>query len=567
MPMSPEEVQAKYPSLKPEDAMKMAQMTGYAAPPPATPEPSWRDNMANAKPILDFKINGGPVFGGGLMPAEQAAPIIEKLKTEAAAGAPPAVAPQDAQANGALLVDAQPPPQSGMVPIGFNTGPQVVPGMSRTAALAKVQQASGEWNRNPEDVAKLEHANNALGLRREQVAETTAMGMDKQADVLSQARQDYEARAAAFEQRQREQQAAEAAEHKKLEDTIKAHNEMKISDNPYWDNKTSGGKIMAAIGMIGAGIASGLGNNSANQFISQQIQNSIDAQKQKIAKSADGINQARGLYADLIRKGYDADKAELLTMELGKQKFWNMAKEYGAKTEAAKANIAAAAVPEEEAAREASINNTKAEMAGQSAFQLMQPRVVAGGGGGGNSDEMAKRYIPGVGYARSVEQRDKIVKALGNKAAIAANMREIAKYRRTLDAADMIAKGSLTNKTVDKNYRRLKQLVSKSQALITVDAEQGTISGGDAQRSLDGLADVMSVTNGDNAADVLEMGANDYVKDGERLLRAEGVMHGQEGYAYDPKTNGLKPVGSLSGVTEKALKVRPSSVQTQKIGK
>ena len=26
-------------------------------------------------------------------------------------------------------------------------------------------------------------------------------------------------------------------------------------------------------------------------------------------------------------------------MEMGKQKFWNMAKEYGAKTEAAKANI------------------------------------------------------------------------------------------------------------------------------------------------------------------------------------------------------------------------------------
>ena len=62
------------------------------------------------------------------------------------------------------------------------------------------------------------------------------------------------------------------------------------------------GKIMAMIGMIGAGIASGLGNNSANQFISQQIQNSIDTQKEKIAKSREGINQARGLYSDLVRQ-------------------------------------------------------------------------------------------------------------------------------------------------------------------------------------------------------------------------------------------------------------------------
>jgi hypothetical protein len=486
--------------------------------------------------------------------------------------APEAAAPPEQAAQSGAPMDAQPPPQqSGMAPIGFNAGPQVVPGMSRTAALAKVQQASGEWNRNPDDVAMEERAKRRGQFLREQRAETTAGGMDKQADILGQSNEYQDKQMDERREMLRRQKEVEDAKYKEIEELKKNHDNMKLSDNPYWDNKTSGGKIMAAIGMIGAGFASGLGNNSANQFIQQQIQNSIDAQKQKIAKSADGINQARGMYSDLIRRGYDAASAQQLTTDMGMRKFNSMLKEYGAKTEAAKAHIDALIVPEDEALREARIKNTTADAVGAAAFQLTQPRMVAGGGTGASTlkelKDIDERTVPGIGAFKTTAAAEKAGDMLAIRTTLMKNGDRMATLRGELDAWDMGAGGSMTNTAVQAKYDELNGLNEQNKRLMSTKEGQGALAGQESADYNAIQAQIMRSRGGEASVKAMRALVKRTGEETETWARAKGARQTREAWVMGPG-NIPTPVSVFTGESRAPLGTTiANKVQRKQIGK
>lgn len=543
MAFSQEELKRMYPGMSPDMAAAMAVKNGGApmVPPPAPAQVSVED------------INS--------LPSQQVAPMSSPLSVSKEQAdmlrAQPAPAPQANDSPESAPTQAPAQPQTG-APWGMGMGPQVIPGMSRGAALKRVSDMQGEWNVSPEDKSRAAIASSTLDSTREQKAEATAAGMEKQADVLGMAGQDYADRVKAFEQHQAERQKVEKEQYDNLTGLLKKHDEMKLSDNPYWDNRTSGGKIMAMIGMIGAGIASGLGNNSANQFISQQIQNSIDTQKEKIAKSREGINQARGLYSDLVRQGYDAKNAELLAMEMGKQKFWNMAKEYGAKTEAAKANIDTKAIEADNTLRQANIDIMKKQMAGQAAYQLTLPRIA--GGRMKEDKEQNSLFVPALGgYARTIDEAKDLRNRSGAIMQIQSNLKRAAKLRKEI-GKDGIALDKVWS---DPRVAELESIIEETKPRFSVAFGQGAAGEAESARYATAMGNLMNFRG--DPSKTAEAAADRLGSSIEMLSKTSGITKGVEGFAYDPSRNGLKRVGAVTG-EETAKPALTKKVQRTRVG-
>ena len=123
--------------------------------------------------------------------------------------AQPAPAPQANDSPESALHAGASPTTNGNGAVGMGMGPQSHSGMSRDAALKRVSDMQGEWNVSPEDKSRAAIASSTLDSAREQKAEATAAGMEKQADVLGMAGQDYADRVKAFEQHQAERQKVE----------------------------------------------------------------------------------------------------------------------------------------------------------------------------------------------------------------------------------------------------------------------------------------------------------------------------------------------------------------------
>jgi len=97
-----------------------------------------------------------------------------------------------------------------------------------------------------------------------------------------------QARQAEIEKRIAEAEANQSAldaEHEQIQ-------QLKVNPNQYWDNLGTGGKILAAIGMIASGINSGMrgGPNQTAEFIYRAIRDDIAGQRERIEARRQGFN-------------------------------------------------------------------------------------------------------------------------------------------------------------------------------------------------------------------------------------------------------------------------------------
>lgn len=130
------------------------------------------------------------------------------------------------------------------------------------------------------------------------LGDAQAAGFSQEADVKQKAAEDF----------QKQQEASQLALAKAMKDAdardaalrakIAAANAEKIDPERYWNSRSTGGKILAGIGIILGGMGQGLmrrGENPAMQVINKAIDDDIAAQKGHIENSWKAISQQHEL--------------------------------------------------------------------------------------------------------------------------------------------------------------------------------------------------------------------------------------------------------------------------------
>ena len=114
----------------------------------------------------------------------------------------------------------------------------------------------------------------------------------------------------------RESEALDIAEkHAKLESLTQEYQGMQLDSGRYWANKSTGNKILAAIGVaFGAlGQMQGETTNAALDIVNRAVDQDIKEQEFNISKSGQALDKQRGMYTDYLRQVGDERTARLLT--------------------------------------------------------------------------------------------------------------------------------------------------------------------------------------------------------------------------------------------------------------
>jgi hypothetical protein len=103
----------------------------------------------------------------------------------------------------------------------------------------------------------------------------------------------------------------------KLEQAVANLESTRINPDRYWQNKSTGDKIIASIAMVIGGIGAGLTGkrNTAVDIISKAINADIDAQKKEMEKAEKGITASKSVLGELRAQIKDQKLAEQLTLD------------------------------------------------------------------------------------------------------------------------------------------------------------------------------------------------------------------------------------------------------------
>jgi len=141
-------------------------------------------------------------------------------------------------------------------------------------------------------------------------ASVEGAGQKKQADALDQALNESREIATDFDsqekQLEREKLQAEKTYKEVSEDYF---NSKEIDQDRYWDNMSTGRKIMAGIGLALASL-NPQSMQTALASINRNIDRDIQAQKLEIMKKKEKVAEAKGLVGEFYKKFKDLDQAE-----------------------------------------------------------------------------------------------------------------------------------------------------------------------------------------------------------------------------------------------------------------
>lgn len=276
---------------------------------------------------------------------------------------------------------------------------------------------------------------------------------------------------------------------------------LKVNPNQFWDGLGTGGKILAAIGMIAGGINSGLkgGPNQAAEFIYRSIRDDINGQREKIEARRQGYNvketrlekRAAQLGGDLELAAKELEANQLaLASAIGKK--------HAAESGLANVNpelMLTFAKMDEEAANMRLDNAAKYSAKVAESFQFIPDKTVTVGGAAPVKPEVRERMVRfgdggQVGYVVAGNARDKVQSAISGFQNISGGIREL---------KSLAAQASTGNLEAQRRYNSLRSaLLTEANVL----RGQGAMSEGDQGNMEAGMPDVakLTTTRGEAAA-------------------------------------------------------------------
>lgn len=245
----------------------------------------------------------------------------------------------------------------------------------------------------------------------EHAAQAGMARANAQAHVQDVLAQDLQRQQIMQQKRESERQAEVDGQIQKFNELATEIKSAKVDPNHYWAEKSTGDKVMAAIGVglgaIGAALT-GSGQNAALHIIQTAIDRDIDAQKANLSKKGQDLQNQGTLIAMTRAKFGDARQAEAaaraIAIEGAQVRIQQIAAKYSAPE--MKANA-------EKLMGELEVEKNKAMMAFQQiADQNAAMKQLSQGGpidATNLPEDVRKRYVPGVGLALT-EQDAKDVK-------------------------------------------------------------------------------------------------------------------------------------------------------------
>jgi hypothetical protein len=290
-----------------------------------------------------------------------------------------------------------------------------------------------------------------------------------------------------------EQQQAELdAEHKAIQ-------EAKVNPNEYWDNLGTGGKVLAAIGMIASGINAGMrgGPNQTAEFIYRAIRDNVADQRAKLEARRQGLNiRQTMLEKKAARYG---GNLELASQELEANQLALAAAT--ARKHAADSGIASvdpglmalAAQLDAEAADKRLDNLAKNGARVQESFQNIPDRVVQVGGAPVKPEVRERKVELGdgrFGYARSATQAKEAQDKLTPGSDIIAGLNELRELRRQSSEVDV------TPTQMSAIKQRMRAIALGLAPRMNVQVGQGAMSEDEVKQNMQKMGDPEAVVKG-----------------------------------------------------------------------
>lgn len=258
--------------------------------------------------------------------------------------------------------------------------------------------------------------------------------------------------------------------HAKYEDLSDQIEKGHIDPHHWWDSKTTGGKVLTAIGMMFAGAGLGASGHPelANKAIDEAINRDIDSQKQDLSNK----NTLLGKYMDMYNNLPMAENAARLTLNASVEGLIN---QQAAK--AGGANAVNAATMANAARRQQLLPQMEGLAKGQAMMGMYKDLGGSGGqmGQGDNENqykqqmqrmqvlaperfkEMESRYLPGVGVA-SKAVPEKVAEEMTNRKDLSDKLAQLENFARdhhgTILDRKVVAQGHALANAVQDAYRR-----------------------------------------------------------------------------------------------------------------
>lgn len=294
-----------------------------ASPPGPAPPPPGGDVPATSPQGMGFLralLNPGTIPGPGEAPPPMAFP------QGGGAPLPPNFAPENRPGMAALMQrqvspsartatpGGSPPDMGSVVSRQGQGGPEAPAPGGGTPDLSRFDAQTPEGMEPREDPQVradmgVARANQIQGVEKQ--AAVTGNISEQQAGVMSDARKQFMASAEEDRKRQEKFQGELDQHYAQIAQREKELQETKVDPEHFWHEKSTGQRILMAIGMglAGFGAAATHSPNTVAEMVSRQIDNDIEAQKIEIEKKKGGIERSRSLYADKIRIFGDSQRA------------------------------------------------------------------------------------------------------------------------------------------------------------------------------------------------------------------------------------------------------------------
>lgn len=217
---------------------------------------------------------------------------------------------------------------------------------------------------------------------------------------------------------QAEKEVAQKKFDAEYEEATKDLKDTKIDSERLWKNKSTGNKILTGIGLALSAFGGPEAVARTNQIIQSAVDKDIEEQKANYGIKKEGVQNMNTVFARMMDRYGDKEKAELATRAYYNEKLSNQVAQIGARS-------GSATVKANEKAYQGQLQSQKDGIVGQLGLTLAQSAAsktpkfgdpIVDNYDPKNEDER-KRYVPGVGLATDPEA----AKSLRDSAATFAN--------------------------------------------------------------------------------------------------------------------------------------------------